>query len=164
MCNFRTNRFSDSLVVTKMPTKPNSYNPFALTSPSNERTLTGFRSWLACLETVTKHRNSLPMNRFTGHWGKYCSGSAYNLTTGNRCLYSRPSIKLMHIQRYYRIKVRDTETNWLQQQTTVKEIKKKRYPSWQYCHFSRDVLKKEFKRVYGTVFSEMRLHESFIID
>jgi len=108
MCSFRTDRFSESEVVTKMSTKSNRYTPFAVINPSNERTFTGFRSWLACLQTVAKHRNTLPMNRFTGHWGKYCSGSAYNLMTGNRCLYSRPSIKLMHIRRYYRTKFRDT--------------------------------------------------------
>jgi len=34
MCNFRTNRFSDSEVVTKMSTKIDRYNPFAVISPT----------------------------------------------------------------------------------------------------------------------------------
>jgi hypothetical protein len=32
MCNFRTNRFLVSEVVTKIPTKPNRHKPFAVIS------------------------------------------------------------------------------------------------------------------------------------
>jgi len=34
MCNFRTNLFSDSEVVTKLPTKISRYNLFAVINPT----------------------------------------------------------------------------------------------------------------------------------
>jgi hypothetical protein len=34
MCNFRTNRFSDSEVVTEIPAKLNRYNTFAVIIPT----------------------------------------------------------------------------------------------------------------------------------